>query len=121
MQEHCIEQSEHGKNSGKMLLSDIKWPKGKKDECSLAEIIDPLFGSLAIEIPQPWAVVLRDQFFLSPGFEHLKQELQKLGFEKAGMLRNQLMFSGPIEKKSLEIPDPNSLALAFRPWALWKG
>ncbi|CAL1155666.1 unnamed protein product [Cladocopium goreaui] len=46
--EHCIEQSEHGKNSGKMVLSDIKWPKGKKDEC----------------------------------FELLKQELQKLGFEK---------------------------------------
>eukprot|EP00435_Cladocopium_sp_Y103_P003260 s5012_g1.t1 len=46
--EHCIEQSEHGKNSGKMFLSEIKWPKGKKDEC----------------------------------FELLKQELQKLGFEK---------------------------------------
>jgi hypothetical protein len=55
-----------------------------------------------------------------PGFELLKQELQKLGFEKAGMLRNQLMFSGLIE--GLLNGDPSkflSSILAFGTLERW--
>eukprot|EP00438_Fugacium_kawagutii_P003839 Skav230660 [mRNA] locus=scaffold2185:54546:65681:+ [translate_table: standard] len=31
--EHCIEQSERGKNTAKMFLTENKWPKKKKDAC----------------------------------------------------------------------------------------